>query len=146
MKIVHKQDGVQTLSFSRGEEIVGVLKEYVTEKNIHAAHITGLGAADSLEIAYYNIGTKEYERHAIDEEVEILNLNGNTGVNSGGEVVVHVHGTFGRKDLSVFGGHIFSMRVSGAGEIHLQVFKGAINRAYDEETGLTLMCEVSENL
>lgn len=142
MKIIHKQDGFQTLSFSRGEEIMSTLKKYLTENDIQAAHIAGLGAADNIEIAYYNISTKEYERHTIEEEVEILNLNGNVGIKEDGEVVVHVHGTFGRKDLSVFGGHLFSMKVSGAGEIHLRVFEGAINRAYDEETGLTLMCTI----
>lgn len=142
MKIIHTQDNFKTLSFAKGEEIMSVLKEYLTENNIHAAHIAGLGAADVVEIAYYNIKTKEYERHEISEAVEILNLNGNVGVKEDGEVVVHMHGTFGRKDLSVFGGHIFAMRVSGAGEIHLRVFEGTIHRAYDEETGLTLMCDV----
>ncbi|MFT7644735.1 MAG: putative DNA-binding protein with PD1-like motif [Candidatus Paceibacteria bacterium] len=146
MKLIHEQNNSQTLAFARGEEMMFLLKEYFMEHKIQGAHIAGLGAADQLDIAYYNIETKEYERHRIDEEVEILNLNGNVGVNREGEIVVHMHGTFGRKDLSVFGGHIFAMKVSGAGEIHLSIFEGSINRAYDEETGLTLMCNIPEVL
>lgn len=146
MKIIHKQDNFKTFSFSKGEEIMITLKQYLTENKIHAAHITGLGAADSIEVAYYNLDTKEYERHQISEDLEILSLTGNVGVKEDGEIVIHIHGTFGRQDLSVLGGHLFSMRVSGAGEIHLRVFAGAINRAYDEETGLTLMCPVPTNL
>ncbi|MCA9355310.1 DNA-binding protein [Candidatus Kaiserbacteria bacterium] len=146
MKIIHEDGNFKTLSFARGEEIMSGLKTYFTDNKIHAAHITGLGAADKVDLAYYNLDSKEYERHKIDEAVEIIGINGNAGIKEDGEVVVHIHGTFGRKDLSVFGGHVFSMRVSGAGEIHLRVFAGVINRAYDEETGLTLMCDVPVSL
>jgi predicted DNA-binding protein with PD1-like motif len=145
MKMIHQEDSFYTFSFSKGEEVMSTLQAYCAEHDIKAAHIAGLGAADTLELAYYNIKSKEYERHTIEEAVEILNLNGNIGINTAGEIVVHLHGTFGRSDLSVFGGHIFSMRISGAGELHLKIFAGEINRAYDQETGLTLMCTVSED-
>lgn len=144
MKIVHQQDSFLTLSFMKGEEIISTLKNYLIDNKIQAAHITGLGAVDVLEIAYYNLETKEYERHSINSAVEILSLNGNVGIKEDGETIVHLHGTFGRRDLSVFGGHIFSMRVSGAGEIHMRVFDGSINRNYDEETGLNLMCNLKD--
>jgi len=146
MEIIHSQGNLCTLSFKKGEEIISTLKDYLIKQKICAAHITGLGAAASLEIAYYNIKTKEYERHTINEDLEILNLNGNVGVNQAGEVIIHLHGTFGKRDLSVIGGHIFSMQVSGAGELHLQTFDGVIQRAFDKETGLTLMCNVPESL
>jgi predicted DNA-binding protein with PD1-like motif len=142
MKIIHKQDNFYTLFFKRGEEVFSGLKTFLEEDNIQAAHISGLGAADELDIAYYNIKTKEYERHEMQEEVEILSLNGNVGIKEDDETVIHLHGVFGRKDLSTFGGHIFKLKISGAGEIHLRVFDGTINRAYDEETGLTTMCNV----
>lgn len=125
---------------------MSTLRTHLIDNNIKAAHITGLGAADALDIAYYNISTKEYERHTIDEEVEILSLTGNVGVKPDGDIVIHIHGTFGRQDLTVFGGHLFAMKVSGAGEIHLRMFDGSISRDYDEETGLTLMCKVPEAL
>jgi len=142
MITVHEEDNFATLAFARGEEIMSGLQEYLEENVIKAAHIAGLGAADLIVIAYYNIDTKEYERHTIEEELEILNLNGNVGVKEDGATVIHIHGTFGKKDLSVIGGHIFSMRVSGAGEIHLRKFSGQIDRAYDEPTGLTTMCNI----
>ncbi|MCA9354326.1 MAG: DUF296 domain-containing protein [Candidatus Kaiserbacteria bacterium] len=144
MQIVHQQDNVYTLSFSRGEEVMSVIADHCKKHNITAAHLTGLGAADQLDIAYYNLATKEYERHTIDEEVEVLSLIGNIGAKDDGQIIMHIHGTFGRKDLSVFGGHLFSMQISGAGEIHFTVFDGTINRSFDEATGLNLMCHVPE--
>lgn len=116
------------------------LSEFAKENGIKAAHITGLGAASKLVIAYYNLETKEYEKKTFEEDVEILSLNGNIGVKEGGDAVVHVHGVFGKRDFSTFGGHIFEMTISGAGEIHINSFGGAICRAFDRETGLTLMC------
>jgi len=142
MQIIHNEGNYYTLSFKKGEEVMSTLKTHLVEHDIKAAHIAGLGAASAFEIAYYNIETKEYERHQIQEDVEILNLNGNVGVAKDGTTIIHLHGTFGRKDLSVIGGHIFSMEISGAGELHLRTFSGEIKRAYDEETGLTLMCNV----
>jgi|AntRauTorcE11897_2_1112592.scaffolds.fasta_scaffold03410_6 predicted DNA-binding protein with PD1-like motif len=145
MQIIHNQDNHCTLSFRKGEEIMSSLKEYFSKNKITAAHITGLGAASWLEIAYYNIESKEYERHEIKEDLEILSLVGNVGVTTDGELIIHLHGTFGKRDLSVIGGHIFSMEVSGAGELQVRTFSGEIHRAYDEETGLTLMCNVPSN-
>jgi predicted DNA-binding protein with PD1-like motif len=140
MKVIHSEGQFYTLNFARGEEVMSVLSDFLKKAGIQAAHISGLGAASELTIAYYNIEKKGYEKHTIQENVEILSLNGNVGVKENDELVVHLHGAFGRQDLSMFGGHIFSMTISGAGELHLTTFPGAIRRAYDAETGLTLMC------
>lgn len=139
--LAHREDAFYTLNFAKGEEVMSGLAAFLAEHQIGAAHLTGLGAASRLVLAYYNLETKEYEKHEINEMVEILSLTGNVGIKEGGQRVVHLHGTFGRKDLSVFGGHVFEMVISGAGEIHLTTFAGQIARAYDQETGLTLMCE-----
>ena len=140
MDIIHSEGETYTLNFKRGEEVMAGLIAFVTENNIQAAHLTGLGAASKVTVAYYNLDTKEYEKQDIVEDVEILSLVGNVGIKEGGIPVVHIHGTFGRRELNVFGGHIFELLISGAGEIHLTAFSGAINRIFDEETGLTLMC------
>jgi predicted DNA-binding protein with PD1-like motif len=116
------------------------LQAFLEEERIDAAHLTGLGAASRLVIAYYDLGTKTYEKKGFTEDVEILSLIGNVGVKEDGSRVVHVHGVFGRRDFTTFGGHVFELVVSGAGEIHLTAFPGRVNRACDEETGLTLMC------
>ena len=144
MKIAQKENNFYTLNFEKGDNVMSGLAEFLNKENIKAGHISGLGAASEVEIAYYNIETKEYERKVFNEEVEVLNLNGNIGVTENDELVVHIHGTFGRRDFSVFGGHVFEVKISGAGEIHIATFSGQIKRAYDEGTGLTLMCALGE--
>ncbi len=144
MKLAHKEGGYYTLNFERGESAMSRLVEFLKKEGVTAGHITGLGAASEIEIAYYNLETKKYERKIIAENLEILNLTGNVGVKEHDELVVHIHATFGRNDFSVIGGHVFEIKVSGACEVHIVSFPGKINRTYDEQTGLTLMCAAIE--
>ncbi|MEK7134218.1 MAG: PPC domain-containing DNA-binding protein [Patescibacteria group bacterium] len=142
MKTAHQKGNTYILNAARGEEVVAALKNVLREKNIRAAHFTGLGAADFCDVAYYNLRDKKFEQHEMAEETEILSLVGNVGM-LGDETIIHAHGVFGRRDLSTFGGHIFAMRVSGACEIHLTVLDGEMTRAHDDETGLNLLCGAS---
>lgn len=133
----------------RGEELMATLMGWCKEKEIAGATLTGLGAADQMELAYYNLETKSYERHQLEEEVEILSLTGNLAEfnlvkdklshGAGGEKILHIHGVFGRRDLSTFGGHVMNLRVSGACEIHLTTFATPFKRQFNEETGLNLL-------
>ena len=141
MIVVHQENNVYILNIERGEELLSSLREFLKKENIKAGYFTGLGAAGVLDLAYYNLATKKFERHAIKEDVEILSLIGNIAMLKD-ETIIHTHGTFGRKDLSVFGGHIFSLHVSGACEIHLTKLSGEMTRACDETTGLNLLCTV----
>lgn len=140
MDAIHQANGIHTLNFRRGDELMTGIKAFAETNGIRAAHLTGLGAAGRLTLAYYNLETKAYEKKEFTEDVEILSLVGNVGVGADGTTIVHVHGTFGRRDFSVFGGHVCELTVSGAGEIHLTDPGGTIDRAFDPETGLTLMC------
>jgi len=140
---IHEHAGRHTLNIEPEEDIMAELKQFAESNNITAAHISGLGACGEVDLAYYNLETKEYERTKIVEDLEICSLNGNIGVNAAGETIVHLHGVFGRQDRTTYGGHIFECIVSGAGEIHLVAMPGTINRSYNEATGLTLMCEAA---
>ncbi|MCA9364031.1 DUF296 domain-containing protein [Candidatus Kaiserbacteria bacterium] len=145
MQLIHQDSAVYTLNFERGDRIVSLLQTFLEQEQITAAHLTGLGAASEIEIAYYNLDTKTYERTTITENLEIVSLVGNVGVKEDGGRVIHIHGTFGRHDLSVVGGHVFDIVVSGAGEVHLTALSGTIHRTYDDTTGLTLMCPVENS-
>lgn len=141
MQIVMSQDNHSVLSLARGQELFSVLSQWSSDHHIHGATLTGLGAADNLELAYYNLANKKYERHSVHEEVEILLLTGNIALLEG-TVALHIHGSFGKKDLSMFGGHLFALQISGACEIHVVTFASPLHRSYDAQTGLNLLCNV----
>lgn len=143
MIVAYQENNTYILNLSRGEEFFETFRAFLQKENIKAGYFTGLGAAGALDIAYYNLATKKFERHTIEEDVEILSLVGNIAMLKD-DTVIHMHGTFGRKDLSMFGGHLFSLRVSGACEIHLIKLTGTMSRAYDEATGLNLLCSYNK--
>ena len=45
------------LRISRGEEIVTTIQEFAEEEDIRAASVSGIGAAEAIEIGWYNVGT-----------------------------------------------------------------------------------------
>ena len=141
MEHVAQSGEIHVLNLARGEELHATLLQFCVNRRIVGATFTGLGACDQVELAYYHLPTKTYERRMIDEELEILSLNGNLGTLDGVKGF-HIHGVFGRRDLSTLGGHIFSLRVSGACEIHLSALPMTLNRRHDSATGLNLMCRV----
>jgi predicted DNA-binding protein with PD1-like motif len=138
MKVITTSGNISVLSFARGEEVFESLLKYCTDNHIKGGLFTGIGAADELEIAYYHLPTKTYERKNISEEVEIVSLTGNVGVLEG-KTALHIHGIFSKRDLSTFGGHLFKLRISGACELQFISLPSPLNRAYDEETGLNLL-------
>lgn len=141
MNIIAAEGKRYVLNLARGEELFLVLASWCQEKKIEGATLTGLGAASNLEIAYYNLETKTYERQIITEDVEILSLTGNVAM-LGEKTALHIHGVFGRRDLSTFGGHVFALTVSGACELHIEIFESSMTRAHDEVTGLNLLCGI----
>ncbi len=145
MKIIQKTPQSETtkyiLTIKRGEEVFEALLKFIEDEKINCATFNGLGATDKIEIAYYNLKTKEYERHTIEEELELININGNIAYLNENPIL-HIHGVFGKKDLSTLGGHLFSMKISGACEIHLTTYPEKIERLFDEETGLNLICQI----
>jgi predicted DNA-binding protein with PD1-like motif len=138
MKEILTEQSNRVLLFEQGEDVMVELKSYAKEHQIQSAWINILGACGEVTLAYYDLHAKTYEKHVIREDLEILGVMGNIA-QMNGEPALHLHGTFGKRDLSVIGGHIFSMIISAAGETRLQLNEGIIERQFDEKTGLNLM-------
>ena len=70
--------------------------------------------------------------------MEISNLIGNISTKDG-ELYLHIHATFGRRDYTCIGGHLMSAVLNGACELVVEDFgKGTVGRKFDPETGLNL--------
>lgn len=141
MHLIASHQNQYVFNLARGEELFATLLSWCQDNALSGGTLTGLGAADQVELAYYHLPTKTYERHTIHEEVEILSLQGNLGTLAG-KPILHIHGVFGKRDLSTFGGHLFQLRVSGACEIHWSTLPAPLRREHDEETGLNLLCQI----
>ncbi len=138
MKIIVKENNNYLLRFDRGEELIGVLKQFCQSEKISAGFISALGACSELKMAFYNLETKQYEEKEFKEDLEITNLSGNIA-NLEKDLILHIHGTFADREFKAFGGHVMSLTVGGTCEVHLTKFVGPMNRSLDASTGLKLL-------
>jgi predicted DNA-binding protein with PD1-like motif len=87
---------------------------------------------------WWNPESLQYEEIAVQEQVEVLSINGNlTRVRDGFKV--HAHTVLGRRDGSTIGGHVKRGMVHPTLELHLAITDVAIHREKDESTGLDLI-------
>ena len=138
MKRILQDNNTYVISGKRGEEVIEGIKEFCKEYRIEAAFFHAIGAASEVELAWYDLGAKQYVTALFQKDMEIVSLTGNVS-KLGGELMVHSHGVFSGKDMETKGGHVNKIVISGACEIVLNRIVGSIDRAYDDETGLNLM-------
>ncbi len=137
----YKFDGYNWFGvLKKGEELVGSLNDFVKKEKVKGAWIFVVGACDELEAGYYDLKSKSYKFKKYDQELEILNIQGNISWN-GDEPVIHLHGTFAGEDGNAFGGHIKSLKVSVTCEVFVHDWFGAgrIERKSDDSIGLKLL-------
>ena len=125
-------------SLKAGSKIPEGLVHLAVEANVRCAKVEAIGGVRELNLAYYNHGTKKYEEHSFREFMEVTSLLGNV-TQSDGKPFLHVHGTFGRRDLSVVAGHVVSATVFPLLEVVVTPTKNIAVRRFDEELGLKVI-------
>lgn len=127
---------VMTLAI--GDEIMASLATLAEQETINAAEVTGIGAVDKVNLAFYRLATKDYEYIHLEEEFEVLSIVGNLTLNQG-KFHPHLHIVLGREDLSAIGGHLVEAYTSVTMEIVVNIINGTIERQPDAEVKLDLM-------
>ena len=122
-----------------GERVVASLTRLAEQESIGYASVTGLGAVRSVAVAYFNVQTREYETHQLEEQLEVTSLIGNFTLKDG-RPFLHAHVNLGRRDLSTLGGHLMEAVAHSTLEVWLVREQGAaVQRLPDDESGLSLM-------
>ncbi|TAH33547.1 DNA-binding protein [Candidatus Saccharibacteria bacterium] len=134
-------DPTGLIVLKRGESLVDKLVEVAKTRQLKSAWANIIGGASSVTLGFYSLGARDYKWQTLDEELEITGLQGNL-VYLEGDPFWHLHGTFSRGDYSVIGGHVKDLIVGLTAEILLMPMEESLARAYDEETGLKLICRL----
>lgn len=121
-----------------GDEVMASLIKIAEQEDIQAAEVSGIGAVDRANLAFFQLETKDYDNQQFDEPFEVLSLIGNLSRNKD-KYHPHVHIILGRDDYSTIGGHLNEAYTSVTMEIVLNVVDGIIERQQDEAVGLDLM-------
>ena len=138
MKIILQDKNQFVLRLDKGDEVVENLTRFMAGQNIKACAFFGIGACDSVELAFYNTHLKQYRNKPFLEEMEILSFSGN-GATKDGQPVIHAHGVFGRNDFSVLGGHVFKISVSATMEVYLTKLEGEMKRELNADLNLNTL-------
>lgn len=138
--MVYSFDGYNwVVRFDKGDLLIKGLEELARKENITGAWVSGLGAALSAELAFYNLETKRYQFKKFSKTMEITSLQGNLAWQDN-QPALHLHGSFSDEGMNAFGGHIKELEVAGTCEVLLHRWYGdKLERNPDENTGLSTL-------
>lgn len=121
-----------------GDEVIATLQRFASEHVTTSAFFHGLGAFREATVAWWNPETVQYEDIGVNEQVEVLSIQGNlTRVSDGFKV--HAHVVLGKRGGATIGGHVKRGVVHPTLELHLAITDEVIHRERDDATGLDLI-------
>ncbi|MGH8003126.1 MAG: PPC domain-containing DNA-binding protein [Limisphaerales bacterium] len=126
------------LRLEKGEEVLSSIVQFAAKENIGSGAFFGLGAINNIELGYYDLEARKYEKETFKDDMEVGNITGNIA-SLDGKPFVHTHVTVSSKDLKAFTGHLFSAEVALTLEIFVFTASAKIERKMDATIGLNLL-------
>jgi predicted DNA-binding protein with PD1-like motif len=124
--------------FDKGEEVVQGLSTFASRESLRASQITAIGALSDVTLGYFDRQSRQYQRIALPEQVEVLSLLGVVTLD-GEKPKVHGHIVVGRRDGSTRGGHLLEGHVWPTLEVIVEESPRHLQRRLDPESGLALI-------
>ena len=125
------------ISIDKGEFVNQKLLEVAEQEKLKSGWINGLGAISDIEVAYYDIEQKIYEKQNFDDHYELLSLIGNVSLVDD-KPFIHTHISFSDTEFKVFGGHLFDAKVIAAAEFCIFISDYHLHRKLNCDIGLSL--------
>jgi predicted DNA-binding protein with PD1-like motif len=120
-----------------GDEVHSSLAEVAGREGVSGGWFSGIGAASEVELGYYHLDRKDYDRTLVEGDVEFASASGSLGLVDG-KPFVHLHAVVSDRECVTRGGHLFRAVAAATLEFVLLVAERPIERTRDEETGLNL--------
>jgi len=138
--LVEEYDGLRTfvIVFETGDEAASGLTEFAKAQGLSGSHFTAIGAFSRAVVAYFEWSSKQYQRVAIDEQVEVLSFAGDITIEDG-QPKVHAHVVLGKADATAHGGHLVEGHVRPTLELVLTEMPRHLHRRVDAASGLALI-------
>lgn len=126
-----------------GDNLTAEILKIARKEKIKTARVEAIGGVRSLKLAYFDHEKKKYEEQSFSEFMEVTSLLGNI-TQKDGEPFLHAHANFGRRDLSVVGGHLISAEVFPLLEVVVTPTKNRAIRKFDRKTGLNVISKIED--
>lgn len=114
------------------------LSQFARGERLGGSQFTAIGAFSRATLGYFHWETKEYEKIAVDEQVEVLSLVGDIALKDG-EPQVHAHVVLGKRDGTAHGGHLLHAEVRPTLEVIITESPAHLQKKHDDKTGLALI-------
>ncbi len=126
------------LRLAHGEEIQATLGAFVKARRLRSGMVVGLGAAENVELGYFDFKKRVYTRRVFRGDYELASVTGNIAWD-GKNPICHLHAVITGPKFRAFGGHLFSGIVGAT--VELSILPGArkLARRPDSLTGLKLL-------
>ena len=133
-----KRDGNRLLvRLHTGEEIMQIVQQFAQEQKIKNAAVIGIGAAENLDLGYWDREKREYARRQFADPHELLSLSGNLSWRDGSPFL-HAHVLLANRDFAVTGGHLFAATITATAELQIWPGELELRREMDESVGMKL--------
>jgi uncharacterized protein len=120
-----------------GDEVHPSLIEIAASEKVFGGWLSGIGAASEVELGYYDLERKDYDRLRVEGDVEIASASGTVGLVDG-KPFVHLHAVVSDRQCATRGGHLFRAVTAATLEFVIFVAQKPIERTRDEATALNL--------
>lgn len=140
-KLVHSTAGerIYVAVLDPGDEVHECLHQLADAESLSAAHVTAIGAFRDATLAYFDWEAKAYDEIPVNEQVEVLSLNGDIALDQNDRPKLHLHTVLGRRDGSTIGGHLLGAHVRPTLEVVVTETPAFLRRVHDPHTGLALI-------
>ena len=123
----------------RGEHLVACLEQLFVATQLTGGWITGLGAASTVELGFYNSNSHSYKWRTFGRTMEVVSLSGNVAQDDKRRIAVHAHGVFADDEYQTVGGHVKDLTVAATLEICIRPTRVPLRRRLDQDVGLKLL-------
>ena len=121
-----------------GEEAMATLVGFAREQALGASQVTAIGAFERAVLGYFDREQRDYQRIAVERQVEVLSLVGDI-VGEGDDSNLHAHVVLGQRDGTAWGGHLLEAIVWPTLEVVITETPTHLRRRFDPETGVALI-------
>jgi predicted DNA-binding protein with PD1-like motif len=117
---------------------MATLLDFFDREDVRAGYFLAFGAFSRVRLRYFDVGTKQYRDHEVNQQVEVVSLLGNVA-RVDGKPMIHMHAAVADGQSRTYSGHIGEGVVRPTLEVFLTKFEGELRREKDPISGLELL-------
>ncbi len=134
----HKAGDRYVVRLETGEDVVQAVTAFASDRRIDAASVSGIGSITDATLGYFDRAAREYKKHGVPGDSEIVSLLGNLSLKEG-QPFAHIHVTLAGPDFRAVAGHLFDGKVAATCELVVEPLPGLLQRKKDARLGLFLL-------